>query len=891
MGHKVKRYGFTRCRIILFIIILLIIVFSQMVFAEEVLVKNAGFEDERNGKLVSWGIYDWKNRKEVTELRLDDSQKRSGKSSALVKSLYPNDARIKQTVKVESDSYYKISCWVKTEKVGYTNIGANISVEGISVVSEDVKGTTNGWRYIDFIGKTGTNQKKMTITLGIGGYGSLNSGTAWFDDVSVEKLESLPKGVKPVNFYTDLTDSSGWLKDASNGIMFWFAVFLALIIISFVLFIVTFNVLHLKKARKFSYATEGENEDDFAVCGIEEDSNNNIVEIDNIEEINNVEDKNAGNLEAINVMPRNKKKRLLDKKDIIIVTSMTIIYLVIALFNLGSTKVPDTYWTPIKPGESFTIDFGREVELDRMYFYFGLGDGKYHIEYFDEWLGEYYTLKTIEKSEFDDMYIWKFHTVEATVTNLTITADTYNSMIYEIGFFEKGSTTPLEGFTISSRFVEPYDEGTIENLFDEQDLIEYAPSYRTCTYFDEIYHARTAYEHIRRIIPYETTHPPLGKVFMAVGILIFGMNPFGWRFAGTIFGVAMIPFMYAFGKKIFKGRFYAFCSAFLMMFEFMHFVQTRIATIDSYCVFFIIVMYYYLYDYYIKKSYVLRYKKSLMPLFLSGLAFGMGAASKWIGIYAGAGLAFIFFITKFVECRDYVLHLKSGKDKKPAWVKKFVPLHINRTFLWCILFFVVIPAIVYFLSYIPYLMVRGNDLQTIIDNQVYMYKYHSKDVLDATHDYGSKWWSWPLMLRPMWFYGGGFLPEGVASSIVCMGNPAIWWVGTLAVFAAIIISIVKRDKSMVPVFIAAAFQYIPWIFIKRVVFIYHYFSTVPFIILSIVYVIKFLLERFPRARYFIYGYLAVVFVLFVMFYPVLSAFEISRDYVDYVLRWLPGWDF
>jgi len=172
-----------------------------------------------------------------------------------------------------------------------------------------------------------------------------------------------------------------------------------------------------------------------------------------------------------------------------------------------------------------------------------------------------------------------------------------------------------------------------------------------------------------------------------------------------------------------------------------------------------------------------------------------------------------------------------------------------------------------------------------------MYKYHSKDVLDATHDYGSKWWSWPLMLRPMWFYGSGELPEGLASSIVCMGNPAIWWVGIVAMAAAIVITIVKRDKVMVPVFIAAAFQYVPWIFIDRVVFIYHFFSTVPFLILAIVYVIKFLLEKFPKTRYVIYGYLIIVAVLFIMFYPVLSALVVSRDYVDYVLRWLPGWDF
>ena len=40
---------------------------------------------------------------------------------------------------------------------------------------------------------------------------------------------------------------------------------------------------------------------------------------------------------------------------------------------------------------------------------------------------------------------------------------------------------------------------------------------------------------------YETTHPPLGKDLIMVGIALFGMTAFGWRFAGTLFGVLLVP--------------------------------------------------------------------------------------------------------------------------------------------------------------------------------------------------------------------------------------------------------------------------------------------------------------------------------------------------------------
>ena len=133
------------------------------------------------------------------------------------------------------------------------------------------------------------------------------------------------------------------------------------------------------------------------------------------------------------------------------------------------------------------------------------------------------------------------------------------------------------------------------------------------------------------------------------------MNTFGWRIVGTLTGVIMIPIMYLFGKKLFQKRFYAFCSAFLMMFDLMHFAQTRLATIDSYTALFVMLMYYFMTDYYLQKSYQKGFYKSLKPLFLSGLFFGLGAATKWSALFGAPGLAFIFFMAKYSEYKDYML--------------------------------------------------------------------------------------------------------------------------------------------------------------------------------------------------------------------------------------------
>ena len=79
-----------------------------------------------------------------------------------------------------------------------------------------------------------------------------------------------------------------------------------------------------------------------------------------------------------------------------------------------------------------------------------------------------------------------------------------------------------------------------ELLTDEQDVVPLETTYKNSTYFDEIYHARTAYEHILGLEPYENTHPTLGKLIISLGIRLFGMNPFGWRFMGALFGLSLI---------------------------------------------------------------------------------------------------------------------------------------------------------------------------------------------------------------------------------------------------------------------------------------------------------------------------------------------------------------
>lgn len=602
----------------------------------------------------------------------------------------------------------------------------------------------------------------------------------------------------------------------------------------------------------------------------------------------------------------NPRKSKMSKKDYIIMIALTVIYAVISLVNLGSLKAPETYWKSIVAGESFTVDLGQSYPVERMNSFAAVGDGAYKVQISQD--GQTWTGDQTLTRDGGNVFMWHSLMINAPARYVRVTVDKPGTELTELAFYANGIENPIPISSVKKDNINELSEGNIENLFDEQDQAAYRKTYLNSAYFDEIYHARTAYEHTHQIEPFESTHPPLGKIIIAAGTWIFGMNAFGWRIAGTLFGVFMIPIMYFFAKRLFQKTEYAFIASFLLAFDFMHFVQTRIATIDVYGVFFIMLMFYYMYRYYRMNVYEDGLKQTLLPLGLSGLFFGLGVAAKWISIYAGAGLAIVFFISvieRIVEYRKAIQvtlhkHVKKKsthlEDLKQLEHKiNIFPKYLTVTIGWCVIWFVIVPAIIYVLSYIPFMMVPGpgHGLKDVVTYQEHMFNYHNS--LKATHPFSSNWYEWPTMEKPVWYFGGQELPAGKASLIVALGNPAIWsWVGIISTLAALWIGWKKRDKRILFLAIALGSVYVPWMLVPRLTFIYHFFAAVPFIILFITYVIKILSEKFATNKWTkpaIYAYLGVVFILFLMFYPILSGALVERSYVDTFLKWQSSWQF
>ncbi len=576
--------------------------------------------------------------------------------------------------------------------------------------------------------------------------------------------------------------------------------------------------------------------------------------------------------EILSLFEKGQSEKLL-KLDKLLLGALTLIYTVIALLNLGTLSFP-VYPYSGNVGDSCTLVFDEVVDIDEIWFNGNVAQGTLRFVADDGTEDEY----TMDQG---NMFKWQEVAMSFTTQSLQVYVENRAVVMNEIAFFSNGELLSVRPLGAEAK-----------KLVDEQDTVPEESTYFNGMIFDEIYHARTAYENIHNMSIYEWTHPPLGKLIIALGILIFGMKPFGWRIMGALFGVGMVPIMYVFAKRIFKRTDFAFVTAGLWAFDCMHFTQTRIATIDVYGVFFILLMFFFMYEYVRKDYFTAPVMAKLQPLALSGVAFGLGCASKWIGCYAGAGLAVVLFYHLFSAMFEaYKGHDKGAvKKRRLFWKKLWI------TAGWCCVWFLLVPGLIYFLSYFPYYRYEasarssyglGDMWDTLIKNQKEMYNYHSQ--LTATHMCQSMWYQWPFTFKSVWFYVSNSGEK--ISNIASTGNPAVWWisaVGAVCLFLEWVLGKVKRNPVLSILFVGVVANYLPWVLVTRCVFLYHFFATVPFILLSTVYLF-FLLEQEDRKIHWIkWAWLGLAVVYFILLYPAISGLPTSKGYAGFLENVLPA---
>ena len=432
-------------------------------------------------------------------------------------------------------------------------------------------------------------------------------------------------------------------------------------------------------------------------------------------------------------LPRTLMKSEPDRQNRLAVMLITVLYTLCAFWNLGNTASPQTF-VPME-GRDVILRLPENTVPDRLVLFPGVGQGSYSVEYSND--AEGWRPQTTFDQDHVAVLKWQILPLNLSepVNFLRIHCTSGSPWLGEIALWDaQGSGIPAAA--------------SIPELTDEGGLVPPVSNFLNSSYFDEIYHARTAWEHLHGIWPYEISHPPLGKELLSLGILLFGMTPFGWRFSGTVVGVLMLPAMYRFLKRLFgTGRVTVLGTA-LLASGFLHYVQTRIATIDSYAVFFILLMY--------DAMYAWLTEGKTRDLAVCGVMFGLGAACKWICLYAGAGLGVLWLAhwsSELLHARRGVRYEREGASEPDRETRDSLlhaapdqemlrqtttrgetgasSAYVLRAFFknasLCIVFFVLIPALIYYLSYLPYGISQNAPLfsraytKLVLDNQSFMF--------------------------------------------------------------------------------------------------------------------------------------------------------------------------
>lgn len=577
----------------------------------------------------------------------------------------------------------------------------------------------------------------------------------------------------------------------------------------------------------------------------------------------------------------------LDRYDYLFLVIIVITYLALSLVNFGEKSTDKTIWSSTNSAQHLIMK-PTQAQIDGdLYIKTGVFSGALLIQAQTMHSESLLTLARIDPEIKDEPQLkWNnyhfnspvpidafYFTVEpSNITSLEYRDTQRGVEIQHLALYDAQKQQMLSSVKIYDSSGKDYSS-ILESQLSQLQLTNV---WFNSAVFDEYYYAAAAREYLNQWGTVTQAHPPLAMLIIALGILLFGLNPFGWRIVANCSGIAMIPLVYIFTKRLTGNRYAAMIAAALLSVDFMHFVISRMASIEPFVTLFLLCEYLFLFQYLQGKLNNYGDKAALKNIFAVGLFAGLAIACKWSGLFSLPAIMVVLVWAYLVN------------GAKP------VKLAITLQYL---LFLVVLPLCIYCLSFVPLFTIKHatNFASFMLETQKNMYQFHTHEALDFHNIYASKWWTWPLVLQPM---SMAFVMldqvSKLSQSVGLLGNPLVWWGASVAVIILTILLIFPkfRKPELYFLLLAIAAQYTPYVFIRRLSYIYYFYSVLPFIIIAFAYLIMLMLKLNSKMiNWSIFIYIILSIWLFVMFFPALSGLNINRDFVYHFLLWFKTWQF
>lgn len=324
--------------------------------------------------------------------------------------------------------------------------------------------------------------------------------------------------------------------------------------------------------------------------------------------------------------------------------------------------------------------------------------------------------------------------------------------------------------------------------------------------FDEVHFVAQARHYIRSE-PFLDPHPPLAKLVIAAGIVLFGDHPWSWRIGNAVLGILLVALTYMLGRRMFASRLAAALAGAFVTCDGMFLVDSRIAVIDI------------VYLTFAAWSYLLlfRFAESERE---SDRRRTLAAMAVTLGLCVGSKL-YVPAVT-FLLCVGFMVYFILRREPAAP------PSQRYRRLCGAVLMVGALSAICYVAVFLPHYILGWWGGIADLFRYYKDVMWYERSVASATHPYRSPWWSWPLMLRPI-AYWQNFPPHGKVATIWGGGNPLLWW----AALTAITITAVRALERPSPARAFPVIGYLAYLVIwmpvfteGRTLFLYHYMPSV-----------------------------------------------------------------
>ena len=378
-------------------------------------------------------------------------------------------------------------------------------------------------------------------------------------------------------------------------------------------------------------------------------------------------------------------------------------------------------------------------------------------------------------------------------------------------------------------------------------------------YYDEVYYVQFLHNLMYgHTIDYVSSHPPLWSLLAWPCVALWGDRSAIWRMVSLLAGLLLLPAVYALTKKITRDSLVAACAVFFLALDCISFTQARIAMFNSLSLLFMVL------------SLWMFLPSPAQPTRPRSRA--MLGAGVFLGLALGAKLSSssMFLIIYFLLMLEIM--------KNPA----------KRKALCCqgLLFLLILPLAIYVAvhAFIP--LLPGYSWKSVWEIQKFNLAYHLKEAATQTHLYASPWWGWPLMMRPIWYYFAS--KDGVVNGILCIGNPAIFWM--LPAMAAYLLWDWLRHKSKESGLILLGF-FGQWLFYAlgaRLKFFHYIYFAMPFAAIGLAWLCVRAWTQGKTGKLVVCAYVALVVGMFLYWFPLLSGMPIPEKYYQQHM-WFPAW--